>query len=420
VQYGGVLPDERRHLLGVAMGWRPLLDGSERREALAVIHACAQAIWEQPRSRSDLNQGDAGWALFYAYLARAGFGDFSRAQQLLDGAIDAIASKPMTPDLYTGLSGIAWTAEHLYDEDDGGGANDIDTALVDLVSRKPWTAAYDLVGGLVGYGVYALERHGRGAGPGILEHLVARLGELATRLGDGLSWLTPPERTGFGTGQGCYNVGLAHGVPGIIAVLAECVRLGIAEADARRLLTGAVTWLLSLRGAAPDGSLFPAAVGTQDPEPPRLGTRAAWCYGDPGIAVALLAAARAVGRTDWEASAIDIGASAARRDAAASGVVEAGLCHGAGGLVLIYDRLWQATGDARFRDAALTYVQHTLAMRRPGEGVAGYLSLDSTQTWTADAGFLNGACGVALSLLAAATDVEPRWDRVLLTSLPPR
>ena len=34
-------------------------------------------------------------------------------------------------------------------------------------------------------------------------------------------------------------------------------------------------------------------------------------------------------------------------------------------------------------------------------------------------GFLTGAAGIALALLAAVSDVEPAWDRVLLVSIPP-
>ena len=45
---------------------------------------------------------------------------------------------------------------------------------------------------------------------------------------------------------------------------------------------------------------------------------------------------------------------------------------------------------------------------------------DGAPTWVDDAGLLTGAAGIALALLAAATPVEPAWDRMLLTSIPPR
>jgi hypothetical protein len=39
--------------------------------------------------------------------------------------------------------------------------------------------------------------------------------------------------------------------------------------------------------------------------------------------------------------------------------------------------------------------------------------------WQDDPGFLTGAAGVGLALLAATTPVEPAWDRLLLTAIAP-
>jgi hypothetical protein len=61
-------------------------------------------------------------------------------------------------------------------------------------------------------------------------------------------------------------------------------------------------------------------------------------------------------------------------------------------------------------------------MRRPGKGVAGFSSLtvdeDGSERWLSEPGLLTGAAGVGLALLAAVGKVEPRWDRVLLVSVP--
>jgi hypothetical protein len=66
-------------------------------------------------------------------------------------------------------------------------------------------------------------------------------------------------------------------------------------------------------------------------------------------------------------------------------------------------------------------------MRRPGEGLAGLLSwVDVTENgktvgweWKTEPGFLSGVAGTGLALLAAITDFEPLWDRVLLVAIPP-
>ena len=66
------------------------------------------------------------------------------------------------------------------------------------------------------------------------------------------------------------------------------------------------------------------------------------------------------------------------------------------------------------------WFERTLQMRREGEGIAGFLSWrPGDGGWAADRSLLAGATGIALALLAAATPVEPSWDRILLASVPP-
>jgi hypothetical protein len=105
-------------------------------------------------------------------------------------------------------------------------------------------------------------------------------------------------------------------------------------------------------------------------------------------------------------------------------VVDAGLCHGSGGLALVFHRLWHATGEHGFADAARRWYAHTLALHRPGAGIAGFHSwlpaiAPEPGRWDADASFLTGAAGVGLALLAGL-GVEPAWDRLLAASLPSR
>jgi hypothetical protein len=62
-------------------------------------------------------------------------------------------------------------------------------------------------------------------------------------------------------------------------------------------------------------------------------------------------------------------------------------------------------------------------MRRTGEGVGGFRAQlpDERErlVWIDDPGFLTGAAGIGLALLAAVSPVEPAWDRLLLAALPP-
>jgi hypothetical protein len=151
-----------------------------------------------------------------------------------------------------------------------------------------------------------------------------------------------------------------------------------------------------------------------------MSCRSAWCYGDPGVAAALLGAARSVGEPTWEREALEIARAAAARPAEEAGIVDAGLCHGSAGLGHLFNRMYQTTGDEALGQAARFWFERTLAMRQPDLGVGGFpassVREDGTRYWRDDPGVLTGAAGVALALLAATTSIEPAWDRILLLS----
>lgn len=408
-------------------GWRPLLEGAKREEVLQEVRrlsAALRAYFQDTPPGAPLAGGAAGLALFFHWLEVAEPDGYSEqlAAELLDAAFQAVARQPMSAALYSGSTGVAWAVQHLEDgrmEDDA--LSDVDAALARRLGVSPWRGDFDLISGLVGLGVYALERMPRAAAVRCLEGVVARLAELAEPRPEGLAWKTrpewmPPERRKQWP-EGWYDLGVAHGLPGIVAVLAGAIRVDVAAAEARRMLNGAWRYLMAHR--LPDsGAIFPGSVYPGTEAKPG---RAAWCYGGPGATLALFSAARALGDTAREAEVLALAREAARRPVEGSGVVDAGLCHGSAGLMHIFNRFFQATGEAVFADAARTWLEHTLALKTPGQGIGGYaawsLGAEARMTWVDKPGLLEGTGGVALALLAAASSVEPTWDRVLLMSL---
>jgi lantibiotic modifying enzyme len=375
------------------------------------VTAIAGTLGRSPSEDATLADGQAGLAILFAYLAQSGLVDGvdELSERCLDQAATAIATTDLPPSLFGGFTGVAWAAAHLEgrvleagDEESG---DEIDAALLGFLARSPWRHDYDLVSGLVGFGVYALERLPRASASALLERVVDRLEETAEHTGAGATWLTPPEllppwqRERWP--EGYYNLGLAHGVPGVIALLAGAANAGVARETARGLLDEAVRWLLAQKLADGSGAAFPMVVPKGGrPEP----SRSAWCYGDPGIAAALLGAARSVGETAWEKEALAIARRAAERPPDGTGVRDAGLCHGAAGLGHLFNRMFQATGDERLGKASRFWLERTLEMReRPSEH--------------SDRGILEGVAGIALALLAAVSSTPPEWDRMLLVSV---
>ena len=427
--------------------WTPVLDGSLTARACEAIQAIAQRLGQPPTCDQNdvrlhgiedvsLAGGRAGLAVFYAYLAKAGLAENAqkKASAFLDEAIDAAATAPMEPSLYGGFTGIAWSMAHLQGQMaalDENPNEAVDEALLDYVSRSPWRGDYDLISGLVGIGVYALEQLPRLRAMDCLEQIVNRLDEIAERTADGITWFTRrellPEWQREICPTGHFNLGLAHGVPGVIAFLGRVCALDRRNArsvsaairtKARALLDGAVAWMLAQK-LVNKSSVFPAWIGRAITPTP---SRVAWCYGDLGIAAALLLAAHCANEASWEKEALALARNVAGRPPEQSGVKDCGLCHGAAGVGHLFNRLFHATGERWLKEAALHWFERTLEMRREAEGIAGFAALrrdpDGTERWNAEPGILEGAAGIALALLAAVTDVEPIWDRMMLISIP--
>jgi len=206
----------------------------------------------------------------------------------------------------------------------------------------------------------------------------------------------------------------------MVALLALIARAGVAERRARELAAGGARWLLANVLPEARGAHFPWCIA---PGIPTGFSRSAWCYGDPGVVLCLLVAARALADQGLERAALEIAREAAQRPAEHTGVIDAGVCHGAAGLGHIYNRLYQATREPLFKEAAASWFARTLEMRRPGEGVAGYISWNQLPGqeepgWVADGTLLTGAAGIALSLLAACHPFTPGWDGMLMAAIP--
>jgi len=149
-----------------AAKWRVILEGDLRERALASARAIVDGLEKaSPASRRPASPF-AEQALMHAYLGFAQWGDehFDRSSQLLEQAIDNLATTPLRPTLYGGFVGIAWVVEHLQSHplsqleesaEELDPNEQVDEVLREYLSTRPWRESYDLISGLVGIGVYA-------------------------------------------------------------------------------------------------------------------------------------------------------------------------------------------------------------------------------------------------------------------------
>jgi hypothetical protein len=410
-------------------GWTPVLRGPLREAALASaarLVACLPAHAAAGRDPAV----HAGVALFLRYASRAvARPDLaSVATGCAQRAVELLAARPLSPALYGGFTGVAWMVQHLFAHEpwfaEQRPTAEIDDALAGLLAGDAAGALdYDLMSGLTGLGVYLLARLPEPDARRSLERVVGHLAALATTEPEGVAWfrsarLLPPIERAHSP-QGHFNLGLSHGTPGVLGLLARACAAGVARERVEPLLRAGARWLLAQTLATP-GARFPVSVQPGETPAP---ARSAWCYGDPGVLLGLHAVAGALGDADLEARVVLLASEAAGRTAVACGVRDSGLCHGAAGLGHVFNRFFQATRRPAFAGAARRWFGRALEMRAPGAPLDGYQAWDGVgpdgqARWADDPSFLTGASGIGLALLAAATEVAPAWDQLLLADVP--
>jgi lantibiotic modifying enzyme len=403
---------------GATQTWRPLLSGPDIDRAQSAVAEIADAVRDPavPELDADFANpgvagGTSGAAVFFAQI-----GEEKVALDFLDRAIERASEDMPSLPLYVGTPGVGWAMAYLERSvlDGEEGDNDVDELVATGLRSERWLARqeFDLIRGVTGLGVYLVER--RRPIDGVVDALLS----MATETPDGHTWWVdprsvPPERAEMFP-KGYYDVGIAHGQAGVIAVLAH----GLAQGgeSARPLLESTLRWLRAQRLPADRGpGRYPLLFG---PDEPATGGRMAWCYGDLGVSVALLAAGQALRDEETLSEAYDLALSCADRTVENTGAIDASLCHGSGGIALLFARLAHAFDDDRLADAATRWAKVVLAMRVPGEPVAGFrysVPVGDERGWEPRAGLLEGAIGPGLALHALSSDVAPDWDLLFLT-----
>jgi len=400
-------------------GWQPLLEGSDRERALEAVEAIVTDL-----AATDLDQslyyGHAGVALLHGYRARCGAADSLDAAADHLGAAAGMFADERPPWLAAGFSGVAFAIAHLTDvvETEPDTLPDLDAAIANVVDRDPWPFDWQLMPGLVGLGIYGLERASAPGGRAIVERAAGHLAALAERVPGGATWRVRPAdvpaEMRAGNPDGFHSVGFAYGALGAIAFLAAASALGVA--GARSTLVDGVAWLRALDrpGARHRFPVYLAAGWDDDAEPISRG----WCAGDLAVGTALVAAGAAAGEDSWTRHGIDVAAHGAR-----TGWTEGdlSLCHGATGHGHVLNRLAQATGSGELAERALAAYRIALDARAPGQGIGGFTRI-ARGPKSSDPRFAPslqlGAAGIAIALLAATSPVPPGWDRAFLMAPP--
>ena len=273
---------------------------------------------------------------------------------------------------------------------------------------------YDLISGLTGLGVYHLVRHGpadSGMTSAVLDYLVA-LGEPVRRHGESLpGWWSgagPADAPDPAWPAGHLNLGMAHGIAGILALLSAAMRAGIQVDGHAEAVSELCATFDRYRQGSDACPWWPAMISIREhrrgtPNPGRQ-ARPSWCYGTPGHARAQQLAGLALGDPQRTRAAERALAGCVLDRQVAGQLTDASLCHGWAGLV---QALRRAAGDA------LDPQPLRAALRTARRGMEDHLARAGPP---ASRGLLEGTSGIQLAQndLPHAGGEPPAWDACLL------
>ncbi|MBA2677305.1 MAG: lanthionine synthetase C family protein [Ktedonobacteraceae bacterium] len=425
------------HATALAIGAR-LKDAATLRAAMQAApqqSAMPELLTWYPLS---LAQGDTGLALVCATFARVlqndewyhlGHSHLSKAVQHIQSCRPAALS---VTSLFGGLVGVAFATALLR------GHSSRYTALLASLEVKIHSYGrvmvhkireqhcgfeqhqYDLISGLTGLGTYLLTRSISHENQALLADVLACFVSLSEECDGVPNWYC--EQVLFDKQQqplyrgGYVNCGMAHGVPGMLALMALARLAGFGDASLDESLARGARWLVNHRVQGPWGMTWPSFYPVDPTEsvsapPPALHT--GWCYGAPGIARSLWLVGKALANADLCQVADDAMAVVFATPQEQRGLVGPGLCHGQSGLLHITTCFAQDTCAQLYLNALPALLSELLA-RRDDHALLTYCDVEATGKRVDDPGFLNGAPGIALALLSLTTSTTLGWDRVLL------
>ena len=365
--------------------------------------------------------GAVGIALLHIERAVSGHGDEALAHRWIRAAASEPVSIGRNADPFHGAPALAFmlhTARPL------GGYRRAYTRLNDAtitLTRQRLAAAharidrreplpmheFDLVHGLTGLGLYLLHAHPDhpisrdvvGYLTRIIEPLDSDTGMPPWWMPSGLAGTPDPK---FPEGHG--NIGAAHGISAVIALLAYAIGHGHDTPAANDALASLTRWTDAHRQHDDAGIWWPGHV-TPGGDPARH--RPSWCYGTAGTARAQQLAGIAQNDTTRQQHAENAILAELQDTAQRERLPEIGLCHGKAGLLQSACRM-AATSTDPHRSAQLTAQLPDLATELTNQLDAD--AIDNPE-------LMDGTAGAALALHTAATGTPATgWDVFLALS----
>ncbi|WP_299534495.1 lanthionine synthetase C family protein [Ulvibacterium sp.] len=394
-------------------------------EHLIKIDAAIRKHYKEEKNAGVL-VGLSGVSLFQFYYSKyldvnsnANFG-VALLSQVIEGIDDGYGY----PTFCDGIAGAGWVLDHLehaelmeIETDDL--LSQLDGYLHTAMVSDMKLGNYDFLHGAIGYALYFLNRYKCTKSGKLKKRYRAYLLEFISFLdelsekdeGIHLKWISIHPRSQ----EKNYNLGLSHGISGIIGILVKLCQYDEFKPLTLSMLKGAVGYVISFKKENNAFSLFPNRVllNGETGGNSRLG----WCYGELGIGLQLYYASKVLRDEKLRRESISILKHAADRTTPDKSLVkDAIVCHGSYGIAQIFSRVYKETKIPMFRDITEFWIQDGINKAIHKDGYAGYKRWRDVNEWVAEVSLLEGISGMGLVIIDYLADFETTWDECLMIS----
>ena len=315
--------------------------------------------------------GSSGLALYHFYYNAYNPNEISEdvGSEIIASIVGEINDGYNFHTFCGGIAGAAWVIELLnelefIEVDTDGLLGVLDDYLFHIINLDEKENFYDFLHGLIGIGYYFLKRYENTKSQELksryekmLLEIISKHKKTSKKSDRGLYWesyLIRDEDL-----RGC-NLSLSHGLSSIINFLSRLSGHSVLSKESLPLLQEALNHLMSYKRKEATASYFPDWITNANEE--SESSRLAWCYGDLGIAASLWQASKIVDDKYVGETAIQLLEHAAtRRDIKETRIVDGGLCHGAFGVMHIFNHMYRETSNEIFKEAA-DYSENGLAI----------------------------------------------------------
>lgn len=331
------------------------------------------------------------------------------------------------PTFSTGITGFLWSAEHLHqqgflDLEIDELLLDFDSFLSDHLDNCMTRGDFDFLSGGLGYLFYFLTRLKGTKNPelskrytNILRNGLIKLSNSSKSELEPHLWYSPVY---FETSKKMVNdLGLAHGLAGIINLLSKLFCIQELQEVVEPMLNDAISFLIKHESkSSSNGSLFPNWISKG--VKPVYNSRLAWCYGDLGIGISLYNASKNMEDSKLMEESIRIlEHTAVKRSLNDSQVADSGLCHGAFGIAKIFKNIYLDTKKECFMNSSLSWMEIGLELGKHKDGYSGFKHWDAkNQLFENRTSLLEGISGIGLVIIDFLSQEKNNWDQCLLLS----